>query len=95
MNVTIQTVKFDADQKLIAFINAKFEKLTRFDDTIIDSEVILKLDKDVENGNKVVTFKVNVPGEDMVAEKRAHTFEEAVDLCLEALKNQISKRKRA
>ncbi len=94
MNVTIQTVKFDADKKLNEFINAKLDKLDRFDDKIIDAEVILKLEKDSENGNKVATVKLNVPGEDMVAEKRAHTFEEAVDLCAEAIKSQISKRKK-
>lgn len=94
MNVQIQSVKFDADQKLVTFINAKLDKLDRFDDAITSAEVILKIDKDQENGNKVVTIKLNAPGDDMVAERRSHTFEEATDHVYEALKSQIAKRKK-
>jgi putative sigma-54 modulation protein len=55
--------------------------------------VILKLDKDSEKGNKVALVTLHVPGADIVSEQRARTFEEAVDLALDALKRQIEKRK--
>lgn len=93
MNVKIQTVKFDADQKLIEFINAKMNKLDRFADRSIGSEVTLKLDKDNERGNKVATIRLEVPGDDLVAEYRSKSFEESVDGAIDALKKQIERHK--
>jgi len=91
MNVQIQSVKFDADKKLVEFVEGKMEKLERFADRATGAEVILKLDKDYEKGNKVATVTLRMPGEDMVAEHRARTFEEAVDEAIDALKRQIEK----
>lgn len=71
MNVQIQSVKFDADKKLIEFVENKMSKLERFTDRATGAEVILKLDKDFEKGNKVATITLHMPGEDMVAEHRA------------------------
>ena len=79
MNVQIQSVKFDADKKLIEFVENKMSKLERFADRATGAEVILKLDKDFEKGNKVATITLHMPGEDMVAEHRARAFEEAID----------------
>ena len=89
MNVQIQSVKFDADKKLIEFVENKMSKLERFADRATGAEVILKLDKDFEKGNKVATITLHMPGEDMVAEHRA--FEEAIDEAIDALKRQIEK----
>ena len=88
MNVQIQSVKFDADKKLIEFVENKMSKLARF---ATGAEVILKLDKDFEKGNKVATITLHMPGEDMVAEHRARAFEEAIDEAIDALKRQIEK----
>jgi putative sigma-54 modulation protein len=93
MNVQIQTVKFDADQRLVEFVENKMSKLGKFSDRIVSSDVIMKLDKDQERGNKVVTITLAVPGEELVAEARAKTFEDAMDEALEALKKQITKYK--
>lgn len=93
MNVKIQSVKFDADKKLTDFVNAKMSKLDRFVEDAIGAEVIMKVDKDHDHGNKVVTVILNVPGNDLVAEERAKTFEEALDEALEALKKQIARHK--
>lgn len=93
MNVQIQSLKFDADKRLLDFVNAKIEKLDRFEDKITSAEVILKIDKNHDDGNKVVNIILNVPGNELIAERRAHTFEEAVDAAFEALKNQIAKYK--
>ena len=44
MNVNIQTVNFDADKKLLDFVNRKMEKLSTFHDRIIETDIYLKLD---------------------------------------------------
>lgn len=93
MNIQIQSVKFDADQKLVAFIEEKVEKLERYADDIISADITLKLDKDKEHGNKVAVLKLDVAGETLVAERQCKSFEEAVDLSVDALRKQISKHK--
>lgn len=91
MNVQIQSVKFDADRKLIDFIENKMTKLERFADRTTGAEVVLKLDKDLEKGNKVAILTLHMPGEDLVAEQRARSFEEAIDEAIDALKRQVEK----
>ena len=93
MNVKIQSVKFDADKKLIDFINGKMAKLERFAEDAIGAEVILKVDKDHDRGNKVATIKLAVPGDELVADFRSKTFEESVDESIDAIKRQLEKHK--
>lgn len=93
MNIQIQSVKFDADQKLVDFVQHKVGKLDRMIDNSTGAEVTLKLDKDHELGNKVAVLKLAVPGNDLVAERRSKSFEEAVDQCIDALKKQIERYK--
>lgn len=91
MNVQIQSVKFDADKKLVEFVNAKMAKLDRFAERSTGAEVILKLDKDHEKGNKIATITLHMPGEDLVACDQAKSFEEAIDKAIDALKRQLDK----
>lgn len=93
MNVQIQSVKFDADKRLLEFVESKMSKLVRFSERIVSSDVIMKVDKDHEKGNKVVTVTLAMPGEDLVAEARGRSFEEAIDDSVEALKKQIMRYK--
>ncbi|WP_066628575.1 ribosome hibernation-promoting factor, HPF/YfiA family [Labilibacter marinus] len=93
MNVTIQSVKFDAADKLKEFIEQKVNKLDVFFDGIIDAEVILKLDKSESSENKVAEIGLKVPGSDLFAKKQTKSFEESIDLCCGALKKQLIKKK--
>ena len=86
-------MKFDAGKQLLEFVEKKMSRLERFADRPTGVDVILRLDKDSEKGNKVASVALHVPGGDIMAEQRAKTFEEAVDLALDALKRQIEKRK--
>ena len=93
MKVNIQSVKFDADKRLIDFVENKMDKLDRFAERATGAGVILKLDKDHEKGNKVATITLHMPGADLVADDQAKSFEEAVDNAIDALKRQIEKLK--
>ena len=94
MNVQIQSVKFDAGQQLLDFIQKKMDRLDRFvDDRAGDVEVTLRLDPDSERGNKVVVVQLHVPGGDIRVEERAFTFEEAVDNSMDIIKRQLEKAK--
>jgi putative sigma-54 modulation protein len=93
MTINIQSVHFNADRKLLDFINEKVEKLNTFYDGIINSEVTLRLDKSSTSDNKIAEIKMLGKGQEFFAKKQCASFEEATDLSCEALKTQIKKHK--
>jgi len=95
MDINIKTTHFDADKKLIDFVNSKVNKLDKYFDGIIRSEVVLNYNKSKKKytENKEAKIKIEIPGNDLFAEKEATTFEEAVDLTLDALEKQVKKYK--
>jgi putative sigma-54 modulation protein len=93
MNIQIHSVRFDADKKLIEFVNQKLVKLSQFGEDIVSAEVYLRLVNDQERENKVSEIKIEYPGGPLFARKQSKTFEEATDLAVDALKKQITKHK--
>ena len=91
MDVRVQSIHFEADTKLVDFVNEKVTKLTQFHDRIIGAEVFLRIDKNDQNANKVAEIKLAVPGKDLFAKKQSKSFEEATDQVVEALRRQIRK----
>jgi len=92
MNIQLSTVHFTADQKLIDFVNKKVPKLDTYFEGIIGAEVILKVVKPETVNNKVAEIKLSIPGADyLFAEKQADSFEEAIDLGVEAVRKQLTK----
>lgn len=92
MNLKVQSIHFDADKQLIAFIQEKVDKLQTFFDNIIDGEVILKFDNS-NTDNKISEIKLIIPGKILFAKENAPTFEEATDNAIEALRKQLVKHK--
>jgi putative sigma-54 modulation protein len=90
----MHSIRFDADQKLIDFIQKKADKLEKFYDRIIDGEVYLKLDKDDNKENKILEVKINIPGNQLFVKERSRTFETAMDQAIESLKRQLKKHKK-
>lgn len=93
MNITVQSIKFDADQKLVDFIKKKAGKLEQFFDNIIESVCYLRLENVEDEANKIVELKINIPGNQLFAKAQAKTFEEATDIAVESLRRQINKHK--
>ena len=93
MKVRVQSIHFDADQKLLQFVTEKVDKLTHFFDDIIDSEVFLRIDKADSSENKIAEIRINTPGKTMFAKEQCKTFEEATDNAVEAVRKQITKHK--
>jgi putative sigma-54 modulation protein len=93
MNIQIHSVRFDADKKLIEFVNQKLVKLSQYGESIVSAEVYLRLDNDQERENKVSEIKLEYPGGPLFARKQSKTFEEATDQAVDALKKQITKHK--
>jgi putative sigma-54 modulation protein len=94
MNLQIQTVHFDADQRLLDHVNAKVEKLKTFHDKIIGVEVYLKLDNFSQQvRDKVAEIKVYVPKHSYFVKHQSKTFEESFDLAFNSLVNQVKRNK--
>lgn len=93
MKLQMHSIHFDADQKLLNFIQKKADKLDTYYDQIIDGEVFLRLDKNDRSENKIVEVKLNVPGKQLFAKNQSDSFEAATDEAVEGLRRQIKKHK--
>jgi putative sigma-54 modulation protein len=93
MEIKVHSIHFDADQKLINYIQGKVGKLDQFYDNIISGEVYLRLDRNNEEGNKVAEIRLNTPGKEMFAKRQCKSFEEATVLATEALRRQVRRKK--
>ena len=89
--INVKSLKFDADEKLLEHIEKKVGKVEKFFDNLGDIDVTLSLLPDAEN--KSVKLQTRFPGEDMVIERHARTFEEAVTDAADALKEKIVRAK--
>ena len=91
MDITIKSLKFDADAKLVAFIEKKVARLEKFHGGQTNLEVILSLVKNP--ANKSVKIKLNTPGETHIIERNSTTFEDAVTACVDAMKEKLTRSK--
>jgi putative sigma-54 modulation protein len=90
MKVQVHSIHFDADRKLINFIQRKLDKLDIFYDRLVDGEVFLRLNNEgIEN--KTVEIKLRVPGSLLFAVEKARSFEAATGMAADALKMQLKK----
>ncbi len=93
MKLLIQAVNFDATEKLEAYIEKKAKKLEKVFDDIMTMDLYLKVVKPETATNKQAEIKATAPGVDFFASKTCDTFEEAIDLSLEAIGKQVIKYK--
>lgn len=89
MEIKIKSLKFDADQKLIAYVEKKVDKLERFCDELDTVDVTLSLLSEPDNKN--VQIQTHVLGQDVIIERNAKTFEEAVTDAADAMKEKLTR----
>lgn len=94
MNVNIQTVHFDPDNKLVDYVKRKLEKLNTFHDRIIKVDVFLKLDNVAHTiKDKIAEIRVHVPRSNFFVKATSKSFEASFDDALESLVTQIKRKK--
>jgi putative sigma-54 modulation protein len=93
MKVNIHAVNFNVDRKLVDFIQQRMDKLEKYYDKIVSSDVFLKVEKTSEKENKIVEVKIHVPGDDFIVKKQCKTFEEAIEISGESIERLLLKRK--
>lgn len=91
MEIRIKSLKFDADQKLLDYVEKKVSKLSRFSDHLEDVEVTLSLLK--EPDNKDVKIQTHAYGHDLLIDRNATSFEDAVSAAVDAMKEKIIRTK--
>jgi len=91
MHVNINAVHFKADKQLEKFITGKLEKVGKFHEKVIGSDVTLKLENTEKPENKIAEIRLKIKGNDLISSKQCKTFEEAIDLAIEALHKQLKK----
>ncbi len=92
MDIKVKAIHFTADQRLTDFASKKISKLDTFFEGIIGAELTLKVDKPEAAENKVAELKLSIPSTDyLFAKKQADSFEEAIDLCVDASRRQLAK----
>ena len=91
MEIKIQSIHFDATEKLQAFIEKKVAKLEKTYEDIQKVEVQLKVIKPATALNKEVHLEVAVPGTTLFVEKTCDTFEEGIDQAVDSMKVQLTK----
>ncbi|MEN0010785.1 ribosome hibernation-promoting factor, HPF/YfiA family [Flavobacterium nitrogenifigens] len=93
MKVNVHAVNFTVDGKLVDFIQERMNKLEKYYDKVVSSDVFLKVEKTSDKENKIVEIKIHVPGDDFMVKKQCKTFEEATEQSAEALERLLVKRK--
>lgn len=91
MEVSVNAVKFKPTEALLDFVDKKMKKVETLFPQAIKAEVTMKVDKDHDVNNKIAEVRIVIAGDDMYASKQCDTFEEAIDLCVDAIKKQIDK----
>ncbi|OFY66458.1 MAG: ribosomal subunit interface protein [Bacteroidetes bacterium RIFCSPLOWO2_02_FULL_36_8] len=93
MKLNIQSIHFNASQRLLEFVDKKINKLDLFFDKIIQGDVFLKVEKDGQSENKIVEIKLNIPGKELFVKNKAQSFELATEMCVETFKKMLKKTK--
>jgi putative sigma-54 modulation protein len=93
MMVNVHAVNLAVDKKLVEYVQERMDRLEKYYDKVVSSDVYLKVEKTSKKENKVAEIKVNVPGDDFVVKKQCKTFEEAIELSAETLERLLIKRK--
>jgi len=94
MQINIQSLQFKATEPLETYVRQKVEKLAHINAQIISGDVILKLDNSDVNENKVCEIQVHIPGNNLFAKRQCRSFEEATNEAVDALQEQLLKRKK-
>ena len=90
MNISVKAIHFNADSKLVAFIEEKLQRLSKYFDREITAEVHLKLQSTGSPvRQKITEIHLHVPGGWIVDKKSDLTFESALTASVDTLKRQL------
>lgn len=90
MEIKLKTLKFDAGEKLVQFVDKKVARLEKFfDGAAQTAEVTLE---NLKEGKKA-KIQIHIPGDELVIERIADTFENSITGCVDAMKEKLTRAK--
>lgn len=93
MKIKVQSIGLTPHAPLEEYLEKKLNKLETFYDKILGCQVFLKVENTGDKENKTAEIKLAVPGDDIVVKKTSASFEESIDLCADAAKKLLIKKK--
>lgn len=88
MEINIKALKFSASEKLVAFVEKKVARLGKFFEGAAQvAEVSLE---NLKEGKKA-KIQIHVPGEELIIDRTADTFENAITECVDAMKEKLTR----
>lgn len=93
MEIILKTLKFDADQKLVEFVNKKVGRLKRFFPAGGEQAAEVTLSLGTNPDNKEVKIQIHIPGQDLIIERQSHSFEQAITDGVDAMKEKMTRAK--
>ena len=93
MKLNTLPVNFEIAERLEKYIEKKTRRYEKILTPNAEMEIRMTVVKPETNLNKQTTVRVLGTGTELFAEKTCDTFEEGIDLCLEAIDRQIEKQK--
>lgn len=88
MNIQITARKFKAHPTLKEFIEGEISSLNKFNDDIIDADVILSFQNN-QNSVKKAEIILSIPGQTLTATDQTEDFKTSVTSATEKLKKQL------
>ncbi|MCR5351421.1 MAG: ribosome-associated translation inhibitor RaiA [Bacteroidales bacterium] len=89
MEIKFKALKFDAGEQLTAFVEKKVSRLSRFCEDL-SNEIEVALEDHLKQG-KLAKIQIHIPGEDLVIERDADTFENAITEAVDAMKEKLTR----
>ena len=89
MEIKFKALKFEAGEQLAAFVDKKVSRLSRFCEGLTE-EVEVALEDHLKQG-KLAKIQIHIPGEELIIQRNAKTFEDAVTECADAMKEKLTR----
>jgi len=89
MKISIQPINCTPRQDLLDLVEEKINKLGHFSDRILESKVVLKVEKSESHDNKVVEVRLVIPGNDLFVKKHCDSFEEGIQKAYDVLQREV------
>ncbi len=87
--ITVQAIDFKLTRKLSGFVRKHMAKLETLSDRIVESRVLLRLDKSSVTADKLCEITVVMPGKDLFVSKNSQSFEESITTAIDGLRHQL------
>ncbi len=89
MKINVQPINCTPRQDLLNLVDEKMNKLSHFSDRILESKVVLRIEKSENRDNKIVEVRLVIPGKDLFVKKNCESFEEGVQKVYDILQREI------